>query len=138
MKKFNFFVLIVGLLFFMVGCSDNKDYLKDISFKELTNKIEAKEEFFFVATQDGCAHCEKYIPTLKNVLNNHKVVGYNLNLSTLSSEENKKFDELFKITGTPTTVFIKDGTEVSLLQRITGNASEDQIVAKLKNNNYIK
>ena len=138
MKIIKYFAILLGVLFLFSGCSSSSSYLKDLSYSDLNKKIESKEEFFFVATQDGCSHCESYIPTLTKVLNDNKVVGYNFNLTKLSEEEREKFDELFKIDGTPTTIFMKDGEEVSLLQRIYGNAEESQILVKLKNNNYIK
>lgn len=138
MKKIKVLVLLLFSILLLSGCSNSSSYLKDLSFSELKDKLEAKEEFFFVVTQDGCSHCEAFIPVLTKTLEKYKITGYNLNLSKLSTEDNKKFDELFKTEGTPTTIFVKDGNEISLLQRIYGEASEDQIVQKLKNNNYIK
>ena len=137
MKKMKIFLIFAFILLLLSGCS-NKSYLKDLSFSELNKKLEAKEEFFFVVTQDGCSHCESFVPVLEKTLNSKKITGYNFNISKLSESDNKKFEELFKIEGTPTTIFIKDGKEVSLLQRIYGEASEEQIIQKLKNNNYIK
>ena len=137
MKKIKVLILLLFSVLLLSGCS-NDSYLKDLSFSELKNKIEAKEEFFFVVTQDGCSHCEAYVPVLTKTLNKYKITGYNLNLSKLSESDNKEFEELFKTEGTPTTIFVKDGNEISILQRIYGEATEDQIVQKLKNNNYIK
>ena len=134
MKKIKVLILLLFSVLLLSGCS-NDSYLKDLSFSELKNKIEAKEEFFFVVTQDGCSHCEAYVPVLTKTLNKYKITGYNLNLSKLSESDNKEFEELFKTEGTPTTIFVKDGNEISILQRIYGEATEDQIV---KNNNYIK
>jgi thioredoxin-related protein len=75
---------------------------------------------------------------MEKVLNDKKVVGYNLNTSKFSEEQNKEFDEKYGVTGTPTTIFIKDGEEVSLLQRINGEADSDKVIRKLQNNGYIK
>jgi len=138
MKKSVYLIAIIGFLLMLVGCTNNDSYLKDISYSDLNKKLEAKEEFFFVVTQDGCSHCESFVPVLKSTLEKQKIVGYNFNLSTLSESDNEKFNEVFNIEGTPTTIFIKDGEEISLLQRIYGEATEEQILQKLKNNNYIK
>jgi predicted bacteriocin transport accessory protein len=139
MKKMKIVVLLLFAILIFSGCSKSNDsYLKDLSFNELKEKLNNKDEFFFVVTQDGCSHCESFIPVLESTLNKEKIVGYNFNLSKLSEDDNKKFEELFKIDGTPTTIFIKDGQEISILQRIYGEASEEQIIQKLKNNGYIK
>jgi predicted bacteriocin transport accessory protein len=138
MKKIVIILFSLSFLFLFTGCEKKETYLKDLSFSELQNKINSKDEFFFVVTQDGCSHCENFLPIFEETLNEVKVTGYNFNLTKLSDEENKKFDELFKVDGTPTTIFVKDGSEVSLLQRINGEASKDKVIQKLKNNGYVK
>lgn len=139
MKKIIFVLLAFSFLTLLTGCENKKDsYLKDLSYKELEEKVNNKEEFFFVVTRDGCSHCEEFVPVLEKILNDNKIVGYNYNLAKQSDEENGKFDELFAVDGTPTTIFVKDGQEVSIMQRINGNVSEDKVIQKLKNNGYIK
>ena len=139
MKKLIIIVLAVTCLFTVTGCTNKSDsYLKELSYEELNKKLSNKETFFFVVTQDGCSHCENFIPVIEKVLNDKKVVGYNLNTSKFSEEQNKEFDEKYGVTGTPTTIFIKDGEEVSLLQRINGEADSDKVIRKLQNNGYIK
>ena len=139
MKKLFVCILAITCLFMVTGCTNKSDsYLKDLSYEELNKKLSDKETFFFVVTQDGCSHCENFLPVLENVLNDKKVIGYNLNTSKLSEEQNKEFDEKYNVTGTPTTIFIKDGEEVSLLHRINGEADSDKVIRKLQNNGYIK
>ena len=138
MKYFKIFALVSILFVLLVGCENKNDYLKNLSYKELNEKLENKEEFFFVVTQDGCSHCEEFVPVLKEVLNENKIIGYNFNLTRLSEEEKTSFDELFAVDGTPTTIFIKDGKEVSIMQRIVGGLSSDKLVQKLKNSGYIE
>ena len=139
MKKLIIIILAVTCLFTVTGCTSKSDsYLKELSYEELNKKLSSKETFFFVVTQDGCSHCENFIPVMEKVLNDKKVVGYNLNTSKFSEEQNKEFDEKYGVTGTPTTIFIKDGEEVSLLQRINGEADSEKVIRKLQNNGYIK
>lgn len=139
MKKIVYVLLAFSFLMLFTGCDNNKEkYLKDLSYKELEEKVNNKEEFFFVVTRDGCSHCEEFIPVLEKILNDNKVVGYNYNLAKESDANNEKFDKLFNVDGTPTTIFVKDGKEVSIMQRINGNVSEDKVIQKLKNNGYIK
>ena len=56
----------------------------------------------------------------------------------MTEEEDKEFSKEFKVTGTPNTIFITEGQELSILQRIVGNASKQKIISKLKNNGYIE
>ena len=136
MKKIKLIILALLLIVTLTGCG--KSYINDISYSKFNQKIKNEETFFFVVTQDGCSHCENFIPVIEKVLNDKKVVGYNLNTSKFSEEQNKEFDEKYGVTGTPTTIFIKDGEEVSLLQRINGEADSDKVIRKLQNNGYIK
>ena len=45
----------------------------------------------------------------------------------------------FKLSGaTPTTIFIKDGKEASLLNRLEGDLSESRVVEKFKKMGFIE
>lgn len=138
MKYIKYLVLVLGVLFLFTGCESEDKYLKNLSYNELNTKLENKETFFFVVTQDGCSHCEDFLPVLKKVLNQYEVVGYNLNLTKMTEKEHEEFDKAFNVEGTPTTIFVKDGEEISLLQRITGEADEEKVIQKLQKNDYIK
>ena len=138
MRRLKYVILFIALLTIITGCTKNDSYLKNINIKELNEKLSNGEEFFFVVTQDGCSHCEAYVPVLEGVLNENKVIAYNFNLSKLSDSERTDFYSKFDFSGTPTTIFIKDGKELSIMQRIVGELSSDKIVQKLKNTGYIK
>ena len=70
MKKIIYVLLAFSFLVLFTGCDNSKDtYLKDLSYKELEEKVNNNEEFFFVVTRDGCSHCEEFIPVLEKVLN---------------------------------------------------------------------
>lgn len=136
MKTVRNFLLIVVSVLLLSGCGNNN--LKSLSYKELNKKMENGDTFFFEVVQDGCSHCANFTPKLKEVLNEYDVIGYQLNITNLSSEDYDAFYSKFGISSTPTTVFITNGEESSVLQRIDGNVSKDKIIAKLKSNNYIK
>ena len=137
MKKFRCVFLLLGFLFILLGCS-NKTYLKDLSYNEFKNKLNNKESFFFVLVQDGCSHCASYTPKLESILEEYDITAYKINLSKLKDSERKELNELFSYDGTPTTIFVKDGVEESIMQRINGNQPKEKIISKLKNNGYIK
>ena len=136
MKKIRNVLLLVLLIFLCSSCG--KSNFKELSYSELNKKMENNETFFFVVIKDGCQHCEAFIPKVEEVLKEYDIVGYKLNYSNLSEKDDEEFFEKFGISATPTTVFIKDGKEISILQRIEGNVSKEKLIDKLKKNDFIK
>ena len=135
MKRFKKIILLFLLVIFCSSCGSGK--LKSISYNKLIDKLKDKDTFFFVVIRDGCEHCEKFVPKIEDVLSEYNLSGYKLNYSDLDEEEDKKFYSKFGVDGTPTTIFIKEGREVSMLQRIEGNVSKEKIIDKLIINGYI-
>lgn len=136
MNKIKFLFLIFLSLFIFSGCGSSN--FKSISYTELTNKLDNKDTFFFVVIKDDCRYCEAFKPKMEKVLDEYDVVGYKLNISDMSEKEYKDFQNQFNVDSTPTTVFIYQGKEVSVLLRLEGNQSEEIIISTLKENNYIK
>ena len=136
MKKFKFLIILFLGIFLLSGCQ-NDGYLVSINYSDFKDMQENKENFFVEIVQDGCSYCSAFTPKLKEVLNEYKIKGYQLNLSELSSEELKEFNLSFGSPGTPTTIFFTDGKELSKLQRISGNVSKLKIISKLEANGYI-
>ena len=128
-----FFILV--FVFILSGCDSNN--LKSLSYKEFNNKLKSNDSFFVEIVQDGCSHCANFTPKLKEVLNEYDIVGYQINLTDLSDEDYSEFSTKYGVNSTPTVIFIFDGQETSLLQRINGNISKDKIISKLKSNGYI-
>jgi predicted bacteriocin transport accessory protein len=122
-------------VFICSACGSSK--LKSISYSSFKEKLKNKETFFLVVTRDGCQYCEKFVPTVEEVLSEYEVTGYNLNYTDLSDSDKELFDPEYNVDSTPTTIFIRDGEEISILQRIEGNVSKEKLVAKLKSNGYI-
>ena len=112
--------------------------LIDIKVNDLNNKIKNKESFVVVISQTGCSHCEQYLPELNKALNDYDLKVYVLNISGISDEENKILAQHLKFSGTPTTIFFKDGEEKTTLNRIVGYISKDKIIEKFKALEYIK
>lgn len=139
MKKWKIISLILLVTFIFVGCAkEDKEYLVSISYSEFKEKRANKETFFFEFVQDGCSACMSFTPKLKEVLEENKITGYQLNLSSMTDEEYEEFQLEFKTSGTPNTIFLTEGEELSKLQRISGNVAKTKIVSKLKANGYIK
>ena len=136
MKKIKNILLIILIVFICSACSSSK--LKEISYSNFKQKLDNKETFFLVVTRDGCQYCEKFVPTVEEVLSEYNVVGYNLNYTNLNDSDKELFDKEYDVTSTPTTIFIKNGEEMSVLQRIEGNVAKEKLINKLKSNGYIE
>jgi len=137
MKNIKRIILLIILVIFCSSCSESSN-LKNLSYKDLQKKINNNDTFFFVVIKDGCQHCEGFTPKVKEVLDEYDIDGYTVNYTELSLEDNDSFYEEFGVDSTPTTIFIKNGKEISIRQRLTGNVSKEKLIDKLKTNGYIE
>ena len=115
-------------------------YFSKIGYKEIIEKIEDKEDLILLISQTTCSHCENYKPKLKDVAKKYKLHVYYIDVDLLDEDE---YDELnyylsFASSGTPITIFLKDGNESTVANRIKGDSSKDKIVKKLKSNGFIE
>lgn len=138
MKNIKILSILLLMLLIFTGCNQKEKYLIEISYDEFKEKIENKETFFVEIMQDSCSYCQLFTPKLEEVLTEYKITGYKLNISTMSEEEYNEFSLAFGKDGTPTTIFLTDGKELSKMQRIQGNVSKQKIITKLKGNGYIE
>jgi predicted bacteriocin transport accessory protein len=106
MKKI--FVALTMILL-LCGCSSKKS-LETINYSELKEKIENKESFVLYIHKTGCTHCENYEPILKEVLNDYNLTIYSLNTANLSDSESNSVKEKFDLQGTPTLIYVKNGS----------------------------
>lgn len=105
-------LLIIGL-FVLTGCSSNK--IEELNYKELNKKFENKETFilYFDGTNGDVLE-----DTLNRVLEKENLVAYTIDTSKLSQDEintlryKADYEE-------PSIVFIKEGTDPSILTHIT-------------------
>ena len=134
MKKL--FVLIVAV-FMLTGCFANKTY-DEVSYKELNNMLDKKENFILFIGSSTCSACARYEVTLNEVIRKYGTDVKYIDLSKLSETEESSLISEFPITGTPTTVFIEDGDEKDTHNRIEGAAKSSKIIDKFKENEYIK
>ena len=137
-------IVVLGVFVIAFKSSDTKDYLKELSYSELIEKINNKDSFIVYVKQDSCSHCQNFTPVLENVLKKYKIEAYYIRLNTFTEEEKTYTDDGsiingtdLIISGTPTVIFMNNGKE-SVMHRIVGEASEDKIITKLKSSGYIK
>lgn len=129
-----FAILIGGII------ADNlmgKSYLNKINISDLFEKIENKEDLILLISKTDCSHCISYKPKLEKMANKYKLNVYYIEVDLLSKEEYDKLYSNIRFDGTPVTVFLKDGEEKTVVNRIEGNASIEKIEKKLKSNGFI-
>jgi len=114
-----------------------KSYFNEISFNDIMEKIENKDDVVLLISQTTCSHCISYKPKLKDVANKYKLNIYYIDVDLLGEDEAKELKSKVNYSSTPVTVFLKNGEEKTAANRINGDASKDKIVKKLKNNGFI-
>ena len=131
------FVIILGILLFVNGKS-SKYGLFELKYDDVIEKFNNKEDFVLVISQTTCAHCISYKPILRSVSKKNKIKTYYIDVDLLNDKETEELKKYVSYSDTPSTLFIKGGTESTRANRIVGEATEEKIVSKLKQNNFIK
>lgn len=133
-------LIIIGIIATLLLKNLNKtNYIQDISYKELTEKMDNNESFVLYIGREGCSACESFNPKFTDIVNKYKIRVYYLDLAKYTDEEIKFVTQNINFTGTPTVVFMIDGKDsLNSDTKIVGNISEDRIITKLKNRGYIK
>ena len=133
MKKL---LVILISLFCLTGCSNK--YIIKINYSEFKEKIENQDTFILEVVKTGCPACKKFSPRLGKIVKKNRIKVYQLNYSKLSDKQIKEFDNDFSISYTPTIIFITNGKETSVLNRLVGAVEEEKIVERFKDMEYIK
>ena len=109
-----------------------------ISYNEVKEKIANKDDFVLVVSQSTCSHCATYKPKLKEIASDYNLDIYYIDYDTESSSVQKDFLNHFHLSGaTPTTMFIKGGHEVSVLNRLEGDLGPTKVVKQLQKMGFI-
>ena len=111
--------------------------IKQITYAELEGKIKEKESFVLLVSQTYCSHCITYKPTYNNVLKENKIIGYDIDLLTLSDEDYTLLMNLTGVSGTPTTLLYNKGEEIKEA-RMEGSKSKEDLTKVLKDYKFIK
>lgn len=133
MKK----LLITILLVLLVGCSKGTyNEPVEIGYSDFESKVSSKESFVLFMWQEGCSHCEMFKPTLNDVIKEHDVLVYSINLSELEDKEYSKIENKTFIKGTPTMVYVKEG--VVQPNKLVGNKKQTEVVDFFEKYDIIK
>ena len=132
------FIIIVGFLIINSLQTKNQGELIKINYEKLAEKVENKDSFILVVSQSTCAHCATYKPKVKEVAKNYNIDVYNIDFDYESEEIKNKFLKEFNLTGaTPVTLFIENGKEKSIFNRLEGDVSSTKIIDKFEKMGFI-
>lgn len=138
------FVVFFAILFAFVGKTKHQEedeinsHLVLLNASEFKEKIENKDSFIIIMTGSKCSHCESYLPIFKKVLFDYDLTAYQIHTDLLNNEEAAFIKGVATINGTPTVVFIKDGEEISAMNRLVGEKSRTETIDRLKVMGYIE
>lgn len=135
MKKI-FRILIILCFSCITGCSNN---IKEINYNEVNSLIKNKETFILYIGSASCSNCVEFEPKFNSVIKEYNIKNAKyIDLDNFDDDEKNNLNKIINISGTPTVVFIKNGEEESMTNRINGNVSKEKIISRLKANEYIK
>ena len=130
-------IAIVGLL--VTGCGKKLTTYTQLNYSEFIEKIKNKDSFALVVGSSQCSHCADYKVTMEKFIKDYQVTVYYIDILSLSTEEYNEFVTYVNFGGsTPTTVFITDGEEKTVYNRIVGALAYSKVVSKFKAAGYIK
>lgn len=132
-----FLIIIMALLLINYINTPKEGNLISIKYKEIKEKINNKESFILVVSQSTCSHCASYKPKLELIAKDYGIDIYYIDYDKDSSKE--EFLDDFDLDGsTPITLFINDGEEKSLLNRLEGDISKEKAIEKFKKMGFIE
>lgn len=137
-KRFFVFSLIVIMIFITTACKKKLTTYEEITYTQFQEKIKDKESFILFVGSSTCGACDKYKVTLNKIIKDYQVKVYYVDISKFDITEQREFLTVINFSSTPTTVFITDGEEKTVYNRIVGALSYSKIEAKLEKAGYIK
>lgn len=137
-KRIIFFSMLFISMFLTMACSKKLTTYIEISYSEFNKKIENKESFSLFVGSSNCSHCDDYKITLNKLIKNHQIEVYYIDVAKLTNDELNKFKTVINFNGTPTTVFITEGSEKTVYNRIVGALSYSKVEDKFEKAGYIK
>ena len=130
------FIILIGVLIFNTINSPKEGKLISLSYNDVQEKVNNKDDFILIVSQTTCSHCASYKPKVKNIAKEYGIDIYYIDYDVDSN--GKKFLEEFNLDGaTPITLFINEGNETSILNRIEGDVSKSTALAKFKKMGFI-
>lgn len=137
MKKVLIYCTLI-LFLFITGCSSKLEGYTKITYEDFKKKIENKETFPLVIGSSECSACANYEIVMTSFIKDYQIEVFMIDLLGLDEEEYNELKTSVSFTGTPTTVFYKDGKLTSYYNRIDGSVTKNAVKDYFKNNGYIE
>ena len=135
-------ILIVGFsVFFIYNKVTTINTYKEIDFKELKKLVEGNDKFILFIGQEDCTHCKMYKEYLNVAIPKYHVLVNYIDVSKLSDEEIAYIKARFAFSGTPTTVFVREGTEDAserVVEKEVGSRNSNELKELFIKYGYIK
>ena len=133
------FIIIVASLLIINILNPKKGNLIALNYKQVQSKNKNKDSFILIASASTCSHCAEYKPKLIKIAKEYKINIYYIDYDLESSKDQKEFLSNNKLNGsTPITLFIQNGKQTSIFDRLEGDVSKEKVVEKLKKLGFIK
>lgn len=137
MKKFLCLIMVL-FVFLISGCGSKKfTTYHEISYEEYLSMVENKESFPLVIGSATCSACAMFKGTMETFIKKYQVDVRYIDISKLSEENYGKLMTDVNFNSTPTTIFIVNGSQKSVYQRIVGAESYSNVVNAYKKQGYI-
>lgn len=129
-------IVIIAILMISFLNKPKEGSLEKITYNQITEKIENKDSFILIISQSTCSHCATYKPKVKVIAEKY---GLDIYYTDINLEKNKDtlLKELNLSGATPTTLFIQDGKETSILNRLEGDFSSETIIEEFRKMGFI-
>ena len=132
-------IIIVSSLLIMSILNPQKGKLISLNYKEITNKVKKEETFILLISRSTCSHCSEYKPKLESIAKKYNIDIYYIDYDLDTKENQDKLLDDYKLDGsTPITIFIKNGKQTNLFDRIEGDIEKETAISKFKKLGFIK
>lgn len=133
------FIILIAILLINNINNPQEGKLSKITYSEIKEKIDNKEDFILIVSQTTCSHCASYKPKVETVVKKYGIEVYYIDYDQETKENQKKIlDELNLSGATPMTLFFIKGKEKSIFNRIEGDTSQQNITKTFKKMGFIK
>ena len=131
------FILVFSIVF-LSGCGYKLNDYTNISYNEFNIKKENKDSFPLVIGSSTCSACASYKVKMTQFIEENQIEVFYIDISKLEESEYNNLKTEISFTGTPTTVFYKEGKLTSYYNRLAGDEDMNIIKAIFKDNGYLK
>ena len=129
---------ILTVLILLLAVSGGSRNLSKLNLEKLNKKLDNKETFILYLTDESDSS-NTLKNTLTSVLKDNNINAFYLNTDKLSSTDQDELKKTIAYEDSNIIIFIKDGSENTVLARITDNyISKEKLTEELKVQGYIK